>query len=116
MGSSRKRILVGLLAVVAMGIALLAGGVGWIGWKGRMARQRAARLCAAFPAGTDAESFARRAEEIGLRSMPALPSTDHPGGDVIVQTAYDSAMLARWFCTVEVTGGKVLTAKVDFLD
>jgi hypothetical protein len=115
-GLSRKRVLIGLLSIVAMGVALLAGAVGWIGWKGRVARQRAEQLCAAFPAGADAESFARRAHDLGLRSMPAMPSSDHPEGDVSVQTAYDAVMLARWFCTVEIEGGKVLTAKVAFLD
>jgi len=99
-----------------MGVALLVAAVGWIGWKGRVARQRAEQLCAAFPAGADAEPFARRAEELGLRTMPTMPSNDNPRGDVSVQTAYDAVMLARWFCTVEVASGKVLTVKVAFLD
>jgi len=115
-GLSRKRVLIGFLSIIALGVALLVGVVGWIGWKGRLARQRAEQLCAAFPAGVDAEPFARRAHDLGLRSMPAMSSSDHPEGDVSVQTAYDAVMLARWFCTVEIAGGKVLTSKVAFLD
>jgi hypothetical protein len=113
---SLKRVFVGFLSIVAIGVALLVAAVGWMGWKGHIARQRAEQLCAAFPMGAEAEPFARRASELGLRAMPAVPSGDDAQGEVSVHTAYDAVMLARWFCTVEVTSGKVLTAKVAFVD
>lgn len=109
-----KRVLVGCLSIVAIGIVLLGAVVGWIGWKGRSARDRTEQLCAAFPAGTDAQSFYQRAGELGLRSMASMPSPEQP--EIVVQSAYDGVMLARWFCTIEIANGKVLTAKVDFLD
>jgi hypothetical protein len=115
-GRSLKRVLVWILSIVAIGVILLVMAVGWIGWKGRIARQRAEQLCAVFPTGADAEPFARRAHELGLRSMPTLSSSDDPRGDVSVQAAFDGVMLARWFCTLEVASGKVLTAKVAFID
>jgi hypothetical protein len=115
-GRSLKGVLVSILSIVAIGAVLLVAVVGWIGWKGRIARHRAEQLCAAFPSGVEAEPFARRAHELGLRAMPVMPSSDDPRGDVSVQTAYDGVMLARWFCTLEVAGGKVLTARVAFID
>ncbi len=47
--------------------------------------------------------------------MPCMPSPEHPG-EIDVQAACDGVMLARWFCAIEVTSGKVLTAKVPLLD
>ncbi len=116
MAVSIKRVLVGCSSIIAMGLALLVAVLLWMGWKGRAARHRAEHLCAGFSAGADAEPFARRANELGLQTMPAMPRNDDPRGDVTVQMAYDAIMLARWSCTVEVAGGRVLTAKVDFVD
>jgi hypothetical protein len=110
-----KRALVGCLSIVAIGIVLIGALVGWIGWKGHVARERAEQLCDAFPAGTDAHSFDQRAGELGLRSMPPMPSPEHPD-EIDVRAAYDGVMLARWFCTIEVASGKVVTAKVALVD
>jgi hypothetical protein len=107
---------VGCLSIVALGVASIAGLVGWIGWKGSAARRHAEQLCAAFQLGADAQPFERRASDLGLQSWPAMPVTDHAEGDVTVQSASDGVMLARWFCTIEVKAGRVLTAKVTLVD
>jgi hypothetical protein len=113
--SIKRAAIAGLCAVGAAAL-LVAMLIGWLGWKARVARRGAETLCAAFPEGAVAETFDQRARELNLRSMPDVPLEDDPRGDIVVHSAYGSALMARWFCSVEAASGKVVTAKVSFLD
>lgn len=109
MKSKTKSLLVGCGAIVIGFVALVMAIGGYTIWRSRIARERARELCSRFPVGSEGSTFERTAEELGLRVIPAPPSAEN-------KTAYDAALMARYFCTIELRANHVISAKTSFLD